>query len=135
MQWDTAAHAGFTAAEPWIAVNPNYTEINAKAQTADPDSVFHYYKKLITLRKQLPIIVYGSYELLLKDHEQIFAYTRTLDQEKLLVVCNFSDTETDFQIPEEFYNAVCLIANTERSCLDHSLQLHPYEAFVLLKQQ
>ena len=92
MQWDTSKHAGFTAATPWIAVNPNYTQINAKAQTADQNSVFHYYKKLITLRKQHPIIVYGSYELLLKESEQIFAYTRTLEQEKLLVVCNFTDT-------------------------------------------
>ncbi len=133
MQWDTSKHAGFTAATPWIAVNPNYTQINAKAQTADPNSVFHYYKKLITLRKQHPIIVYGSYELLLKESEQIFAYTRTLEQEKLLVVCNFTDTAVSFQIPEEFKNAKCLIANTERSYQDTDIQLKPYEAFVLLK--
>ena len=133
MQWDTSKHAGFTAATPWIAVNPNYTQINAKAQTADQNSVFHYYKKLITLRKQHPIIVYGSYELLLKESEQIFAYTRTLEQEKLLVVCNFTDTAVSFQIPEEFKNAKCLIANTERSYQDTDIQLKPYEAFVLLK--
>lgn len=133
MQWDTSKHAGFTAATPWIAVNPNYTQINAKAQTDDQNSVFHYYKKLITLRKQHPIIVYGSYELLLKESEQIFAYTRTLEQEKLLVVCNFTDTAVSFQIPEEFKNAKCLIANTERSYQDTDIQLKPYEAFVLLK--
>ena len=133
MQWDTSKHAGFTSATPWIAVNPNYTQINAKAQTADQNSVFHYYKKLITLRKQHPIIVYGSYELLLKESEQIFAYTRTLEQEKLLVVCNFTDTAVSFQIPEEFKNAKCLIANTERSYQDTDIQLKPYEAFVLLK--
>ena len=133
MQWDTSKHAGFTAATPWIAVNPNYTQINAKAQTADQNSVFHYYKKLITLRKQHPIIVYGSYELLLKESEQIFAYTRTLEQEKLLVVCNFTDTAVSFKIPEEFKNAKCLIANTERSYQDTDIQLKPYEAFVLLK--
>ena len=133
MQWDTSKHAGFTAATPWIAVNPNYTQINAKAQTADQNSVFHYYKKLITLRKQHPIIVYGSYELLLKESEQIFAYTRTLEQEKLLVVCNFTDTAVSFQIPEEFKNEKCLIAKTERSYQDTDIQLKPYEAFVLLK--
>ncbi len=135
MQWDTTKHAGFTAGEPWIAVNPNYTEINAKAQTADPNSVFHYYKKLIALRKHYPIIVYGSYELLLKDHEQIFAYTRTLEQKKLLVVCNFTETHASFQIPEEFKHAECLIANMERSYQDTDMQLQPYEAFVLLKQK
>lgn len=88
---------------------------------------------MITLRKQHPIIVYGSYELLLKESEQIFAYTRTLEQEKLLVVCNFTDTAVSFQIPEEFKNAKCLIANTERSYQDTDIQLKPYEAFVLLK--
>ncbi len=135
MQWDTTKHAGFTTGEPWIAVNPNYTQINAKDQTADHDSVFHYYKKLIALRKQYPIIVYGSYELLLKDSEQIFAYTRTLGQEQLLVVCSFTDTVVSFQIPESFKNAVCLIANMERSYQETDIELRPYEAFVLLKQE
>ncbi len=135
MQWDTTKHAGFTTGEPWIAVNPNYTQINAKDQAADHDSVFHYYKKLIALRKQYPIIVYGSYELLLKDSEQIFAYTRTLGQEQLLVVCSFTDTVVSFQIPESFKNAVCLIANMERSYQEADIELRPYEAFVLLKQE
>ena len=134
MQWDNTEHAGFTTGTPWIAVNPNYKEINAKIQTADPDSVFHYYKKLISLRKQYPVIVYGSYELLLKDSEELFIYTRTLEHEKLLVVCSFSENPCSFQIPEEFHDATCLISNMSPCYSKETTTLRPYEAFVLLKQ-
>ena len=74
-------------------MNPNYTEINAAAQTGDPDSVFSYYKKLIALRKQMDVIVYGEYELLEAGHERLYVYTRSLGDEKLLVICNFSVQE------------------------------------------
>ncbi len=114
VQWDDSAQAGFTTGTPWIAVNPNYKEINAKAETADTASVFHYYKKLITLRKENPVIVYGKYELLLPDSEELFVYTRTLENEKLLVVCNFSDKETAFTMPEEFVSASCQMPMTNR---------------------
>ncbi len=131
VQWDNSPQAGFTTGTPWLPVNPNYTEINAKAETADPDSVFHYYKKLIALRKQNPIIVYGKYQLLLPDSETLFVYTRTLESEKLLVVCSFSCQETAFTIPEEFLGASCLISNAERSYDRPDITLRPYEAFVL----
>ena len=131
MQWDNSAQAGFTTGTPWISTHPNYTEINAKAETADPDSVFHYYKKLIALRKQNPIIVYGKYELLLKDSEELYVYTRTLDDEKLLVVCNFSETKTHFTIPEEFIGKTSLISNMENTYDKPEITLRPYEAFVL----
>ncbi len=134
MQWDNTEHAGFTTGTPWIAVNPNYKEINAQIQTADPDSVFHYYKKLISLRKQYPVIIYGSYELLLKDSEELFIYTRTLEHEKLLVVCSFSENPCSFQIPDEFQNATCLISNMTPCYSEETATLRPYEAFVLLKQ-
>lgn len=134
MQWDNTEHAGFTTGTPWIAVNPNYKEINAQIQTADPDSVFHYYKKLISLRKQYPVIVYGSYELLLKDSEELFIYTRTLEHEKLLVVCSFSENPCSFQIPDEFQNATYLISNMTPCYSEETATLRPYEAFVLLKQ-
>ncbi|MBD5485693.1 MAG: alpha-glucosidase [Lachnospiraceae bacterium] len=133
VQWDDSAQAGFTTGTPWIAVNPNYKEINAKAQTADPDSVFHYYKKLIALRKENPVMVYGRYELLLPDSEELFVYTRTLEQEKLLVVCSFCDHETTFTIPDEFVGMPCLIANMENKYDQPKMTLKPYEAFVLRK--
>lgn len=134
MQWDDSAQAGFTTGTPWIAVNPNYREINAKAETADPASVFHYYKKLIALRKQNPIMVYGNYELLLEDSEELFAYTRTLEQEKLLVVCNFTDKKTVFTIPAEFVGMPCLISNLDNRYDKQDIALEPYEAFVLRKK-
>ncbi len=134
VQWDDSPQAGFTTGTPWIAVNPNYREINAKAETADPDSVFHYYKKLIALRKAYPVIVYGRYEPLLEDNEELFVYTRTLEKEKLLVVCSFCDHETHFSIPAEFAGAACLISNRNRTYTDTELTLEPYEAFVLYHQ-
>lgn len=134
VQWTAGPQAGFTTGTPWLPVNPNYTEINAEAETADPNSVFHYYKKLIALRKQHPIFIYGKYELLLPDSESLFVYTRTLEQEKLLVVCNFSCQETDFTIPEAFTGMPCLISNLERSYDKPDITLQPYEAFVLHKK-
>ena len=93
-QWDDSENAGFTTGTPWIMVNPNYKEINAKAELADPNSVFYYYQKLIQLRKEKEIIVYGTYDLLLPESKELYAYTRTLGEEKLLVVCNFSDRKS-----------------------------------------
>ena len=131
MQWDDTRHAGFTEGKPWIAVNPNYREINVKAERSDPDSVLNYYKKLISLRKQNPIIVYGRYELLLQEDENLYAYTRTLEDEKLLVVCSFSEQETAFSIPEEFAGAECMISNRRKAYETGKMRLEPYEAFVL----
>lgn len=131
MQWDDSAQAGFTTGTPWLAVNPNYTEINAKAETADVNSVFHYYKKLITLRKENPVVVYGRYEALMEDSEELFVYTRELDDEKLLVVCNFCDHAAGFTIPTDFVGAPCLISNVENEYDKAGMTLKPYEAFVL----
>ncbi|SCP98813.1 oligo-1,6-glucosidase [Anaerobium acetethylicum] len=135
MQWDASGHAGFTKGIPWIAVNPNYQEVNASREIADEESVFHYYKKLIGLRKQHKIMVYGDYELLLPDSGEIFAYTRTLDGERLLVVCNFTDKEQEFRVPEAFAGdeALCMIANYKGDDCRKSGKLRPYEAIVLQK--
>ena len=133
VQWDDSEQAGFTSGTPWIPVNPNYKEINAKAETKDPDSVFHYYKKLIALRKENPIMVYGKYEPLLEDSEELFVYTRTLDNEKLLTVCNFTDQDVAFTMPEEFTGRSCLIANMENDYSKNNIKVKPYEAFVLVR--
>lgn len=133
VQWDDSEQAGFTSGTPWIPVNPNYKEINAKAETKDPDSVFHYYKKLIALRKENPIMVYGKYEPLLEDSEELFVYTRTLDNEKLLIVCNFTDQDVAFTMPEEFTGRSCLIANMENDYSKNNITVKPYEAFVLVR--
>jgi oligo-1,6-glucosidase len=93
MQWDASENGGFSAGTPWIPVNPNYTNINAASQTGDADSVFSFYKKLIRLRKEHPIIVYGNYELLLPNEERVYAYRRNFKGEALLVICNFTGKE------------------------------------------
>ena len=134
MQWSDSKQAGFTDGEPWIKVNPNYKEINAAQQLEDPNSIFHYYQKLIRLRKEKDIIVYGGFEPLYRDDEQIFAYTRKQDQEKLLTVCNFSDQNAEVEVPEEFKDAECLITNLGRKVFEAKTVLKPYEAFVLYKK-
>lgn len=131
MQWDDGPQAGFTTGQPWIMVNPNYKEINVKKELTDPDSVFHYYRKLIALRKQEDIITEGSCQLLEPDHEKLYIYTRTLDTEKLLVICNFSKDETVYGIPAEFSNARVLIRNLPGDQPEGTLRLRPYEAVVL----
>lgn len=132
-QWDDSAYAGFSTVEPWIMVNPNYKEINAKKQVDDPESVFNYYRKLIALRKEKEIIVYGTYDLLLPESEEIYMYTRTLGEEKLLVVCNFSEKEVAVEIPEEFRKGSYLIANYPEGEIKEQMTIRPYEAFVLEK--
>ncbi|MED3652030.1 MULTISPECIES: alpha-glucosidase [Heyndrickxia] len=134
MQWNDENHGGFTSGTPWIKVNPNYKEINAKQQLTDEDSIFHYYKKLIQLRKQHDIIVYGTYDLILPDHNEIFAYTRTLGEEKLLIILNFSKENSFFELPKEiqFSNKELLISNYEVNPADsiEKITLLPFEARV-----
>ena len=94
MQWDDTSHAGFTEGIPWLPVNPNYLTINAAAAVEDPDSVFHHFRKLIELRHDHPVVVHGRFELLLADHEQIWALSRTLDDQVLLMIANCSSQPT-----------------------------------------
>lgn len=133
MQWDDSENAGFTTGTPWILVNPNYTTINAKAELADENSVFHYYKKLIKLRKEHDIIPYGQYQLLLPEDEELYVYTREYEGRKLLVVCSFTEKERSFNVPEEFADGTCLISNYEYGNSKGAVTLRPYEAFVLMK--
>ncbi|HET7627654.1 MAG TPA: alpha-glucosidase [Bacillales bacterium] len=132
MQWSGAAHAGFTVGEPWISVNPNYKYINVEEQRNQPGSVFQFYKKLIELRKTYDVIVYGRYEMLAEDDEHIYAYKRTLGDETLLVVCNFSDQSRVFQWPERLSveNGELLITNQEAGSSRVDGHVEPYEAFV-----
>ncbi|MFC2584350.1 MAG: alpha-glucosidase [Lachnoanaerobaculum saburreum] len=130
MPWDTSENAGFTTGTPWLALNPNYNKINVADQLKREDSVFHYYQKLIKLRKEYEIIVYGKYELLLPDDEHIFAYVRTLGNQKLLVVCNFSKTEQKFDFGG-YENAKVLISNYDGN-ISEKATLKPYSAIALL---
>lgn len=133
MQWDDSAYAGFSTATPWIMVNPNYTKINAKDQINREDSVFKYYQKLIKLRHESELIVYGTYDLILDDDKDIYAYIRTLDDEKLIVYCNFSENTREVELPEEFTNGKVLISNYIDAKVNHKITLRPYEAIVIQK--
>lgn len=139
MQWDASKHGGFTTGTPWIAVNPNYTEINVRQATSDPDSVFHYYRKLIQLRKQLTVITEGQYELIVGTHDEIYAYTRTTSQETLLVLLNFFGGRPTFSLPHhiasKFSRQPKLVLGNYQVNPDESLNactLRPYEARVYL---
>lgn len=135
MQWNDEKNAGFTEGAPWIMVNPNYPKINAKEQLSRETSVFHYYQKLIRLRKEHEIIVYGNYTLLLPEDPALYVYTRELDGEKLLVVCNFSDQAKDFVLPEGFSprKLTRLIGNYDRPAAEVRMELSPYETIVFLQ--
>ena len=133
MQWDDSAYAGFSTTNPWIMVNPNYTKINAKDQVNREDSVFKYYQKLIKLRHESELIVYGTYDLILDDDKDIFAYIRTLGDEKLIVYCNFSENTREVELPEEFTNGKVLISNYIDAKVNHKITLRPYEAIVIQK--
>jgi len=134
MQWDASERAGFTTGPPWIKVNPNYKEINVAAALADSNSIFHYYKKLIQLRKENPVIVYGTYDLILDSHEEIYAFTRTLREERLIVILNFSKNSPVFHLPENtvFSSMELLTNNYEVDSNEdiHEIALRPYEARV-----
>ena len=133
-QWNDQQAAGFTTGEPWIDVNPNYQEINAEQAVADQNSIYYYYRKLIQLRKQHPIIVYGDYHLILPEHDKIYAYLRTNEDEKLLVITNFSEEHVPFDLPEniDFEAKEWIIGNyaTKEKSLPLSFTLKPYEARV-----
>lgn len=126
MQWNAEENAGFTTGKPWMEVNPNYVEINAETELKNPDSVFRYYQKLIRLRKEYPVFVDGEFELLLEDDENIFAYTRTTADSKLLVYANFSDRNVDCILPEEWKKGEILIHNYPG--VVQNGKLRPYEA-------
>ena len=133
MQWDDSAYAGFSTANPWIMVNPNYTKINARDQVNREDSVFKYYQKLIKLRHESELIVYGTYDLILDDDKDIYAYIRTLGDEKLIVYCNFSENTREVELPEEFTNGKVLISNYIDAKVNQKITLRPYEAIVIQK--
>ena len=132
VQWDDSENAGFTTGTPWIMVNPNYTKVNAKEQMSRPDSVFNYYKKLIALRHTEEVIVYGTFELLMPEDEKVFAYTRTLDDTRLFVACNYSQDTVSVEVPADFagQKAELLISNYAEQGETPAAVLRPYEAVV-----
>jgi len=131
MQWDASPNAGFTTGEPWLPANPNHVEINAEAAVADPASVFHHYRRLITLRHDYAVVREGRFELLLPDDEAIVAYTRTLDEQVLVVVANVSGNEVSVPADAlpDLDDAMLLLGTHEP---EEGLTLAPWESRVYL---
>ncbi|MCU8200971.1 alpha-glucosidase [Vibrio vulnificus] len=132
MQWSASPNGGFSQAEPWIEVNPNYPEINVEQALADSDSIFYHYQKLIELRKQHPAIVYGDFTPLFAEHDSVFAYVRSHQDEQLLVINNFSDQEVSLELPDNLQNKEvnCLIYNYDLlDTLGVTLSLNPYQCY------
>ncbi|AVX02402.1 glycoside hydrolase family 13 protein [Vibrio vulnificus] len=132
MQWSASPNGGFSQAEPWIEVNPNYPEINVEQALADSDSIFYHYQKLIELRKQHPAIVYGDFTPLFAEHDSVFAYVRSHQDEQLLVINNFSDQDVSLELPDNLQNKEvnCLIYNYDLlDILGVTLSLKPYQCY------
>ncbi|ELP83411.1 trehalose-6-phosphate hydrolase, putative [Entamoeba invadens IP1] len=134
MQWDETENAGFTHGKPWLRVNPNYKEINVKKALEDKDSIFYYYQKLLKLRKENSIMVYGVTHSILDENESIFAYTRSFEEKTWLIILNFFGQETLFEAPENLNtkNHKLIISNYQVDN-EEDIQkfiLKPYEARV-----
>jgi oligo-1,6-glucosidase len=137
MQWESSLNAGFTKGSPWMKVNPNYKDINVEKALEDENSIFYFYKKLISLRKSHPVFIYGDYKPLMDELEEVYIYERRYEQESLLYIGNFSDTvqkvnlETDFNV----HDAELILTNYQADGKqDRFIHLKPYEVRVYLKQ-
>ena len=128
MQWNSTENAGFTEGIPWYRVNPNYTKINVEQARKDPDSIFYHYQKLISLRKENDIMVYGTYYLLFPEDEDLYIYTRTLGTEQWLIVCNFHEKTRTFRCKQS--GQVLLSNYKDTPALDKMTELRPYEAVI-----
>ncbi|RPK10741.1 glycoside hydrolase family 13 protein [Priestia endophytica] len=134
MQWDKTENGGFSEGTPWIKVNENYKNINVEKALHDPHSLYHYYKKLIDLRKEKEVLVYGDYHLILEEDDKIYAYIRTLEEEKVLVMVNLFKECAYFHLPSEYQGSAyqLLLSNydiKEEQNINH-IELQSYEARV-----
>ncbi|MGL5112012.1 MAG: glycoside hydrolase family 13 protein [Flavobacterium sp.] len=127
-QWKAATNAGFTTGTPWLNVNKNYATLNAEAQEKNQQSVLNYFRKMVQLRKKNPVLVYGKYTLLDKNNPNVYAYTRELDGQKILVLLNFSSQKSIAKTGINLSKAKVLIHNYPT--LSKTIELRPYEAII-----
>lgn len=132
MQWSAQEYGGFSDHEPWIRMNPNYERINVEEAQADNDSIFHFYQKLIRLRKEWEIISTGDFTLLFEDDRNLFAYKREADGERLTVIANFTGEDVQCGLPDEIKpgRGQILLSNYDRDSVEKKMKLRPYESFM-----
>ncbi|MGX7173985.1 alpha,alpha-phosphotrehalase [Enterococcus ratti] len=134
MQWNGDEKAGFTTGTPWLSLAAKHEEINVEKECSSKKSILAYYKKLIQLRKQYPVIAIGDYQAYGRNHPHVYSFLRQLGEQKLLVLTNFYDVKTTIVIPKEFMNAKRLIDNYSETVIQEKLQLNPYQAVALFIQ-
>ena len=135
MQWSDGEQGGFTEGTPWIEVNPNYRVIHAAGQLEDEDSVFHYYQRLIQMRKELDVIAYGEIAPLDERHPSVLAYERTYGRQSLLVICNFYGRETAWKGRQDLEEYQRILGNYPEGAIGEALTLRPYECLVLYRER
>ncbi|WP_165999718.1 alpha-glucosidase [Bacillus sp. Cs-700] len=134
MQWNDQQNAGFTSGIPWLKVNDNYPEVNAQKALSDENSIFYFYKNLIRLRKELPVMIHGDYQLLLEENENLYVYTRSFDGTTLLVAANFSKETCELKLPEILNGGKLLVHNYSdvANQLHNESSMRPYEVKVYM---
>ncbi|MCH3916902.1 MAG: alpha-glucosidase [Spirochaetia bacterium] len=134
MQWTDGKQAGFTTGDKtWIGINENWEKINVKQQLSDPSSILQFYRLLINFRHNSRLVCYGKFTLLEKEDRNLFVYTRELEEEKMLVIANFTNQKQPYGLPDEFVDGRIMISNMDRIKLDKELELSPYEAMAIMK--
>lgn len=132
MQWDTTKNAGFTTGSPWLPANENYMTVNVENENNDATSVLNHFRKMVKLRKENPVLIYGKYELLQAEHPTIYAYTRELENEKMLVLLNFSETNSEILIDNVTSDATIKINNYPNLSIENNkITLEPYQAVII----
>lgn len=133
MQWSSEPEAGFTTGKPWMKVNPNYPEVNVEQALRDPDSIYHYYRQLITLRRSSDSLIYGSYDLIAEEHPRVYAYTRTGANQRYLIIVNMFNCDTEFDLSDLSDQFELKMSNYKFTETNHcQLCIRPYEARVYL---
>jgi glycosidase len=134
VQWNSDENAGFSEVEPWIKLSGNHKEINVEKDMANPDSIWNFYKKLISLRKERDIITYGDFELIDGENEKVFAFVREYKGEKLYVISNWSEEEVIFDIEKEIKDIDILTSNYKNVEIKREMRLRPYETLAFIEK-
>ena len=135
MQWDNSEHAGFTTGTPWFTVNPDYATINVAAQEADENSILHFYRKCLKLRRESKTLLWGDYKEYFPRHKQIYFYMRSYKSIHYIVICNFSDRNVTVRLPrlyanKKLYPVLCNYAHEDGAVRQEAFSMRPYEARV-----